>query len=38
MASTHTRVGRPAEVAVREARLWLRRETDDDLDLLEVAP
>jgi diaminopimelate decarboxylase len=37
MASTYNRVGRPAVVAVRdgETRLWLRRETDDDLDRLE---
>lgn len=37
MASTYNRVGRPAVVAVRkgESRLWLRRETDDDLDRLE---
>lgn len=37
MASSYNRVGRPAVVAVRdgETRLWLRRETDNDLDRLE---
>ncbi|MGQ0671091.1 MAG: diaminopimelate decarboxylase [Actinomycetota bacterium] len=38
MASNYTRVGRPAVVAVKDgrSRLWLRRETDDDLGRLEV--
>jgi diaminopimelate decarboxylase len=37
MASNYNRVGRPPLVAVRDggAELWLRRETDDDLDRLE---
>lgn len=40
MASTYNRVGRPAVVAVRDGvgRLWLRRETDEELDRLEVDP
>jgi hypothetical protein len=39
MASTYNRVGRPAVVAVRDGtdRLWLRRETVDDLERLEAA-
>jgi diaminopimelate decarboxylase len=38
MASNYNRVGRPAVVGVRDgdSRLWLRRETDDDLDRLEA--
>ena len=38
MANTYNRVGRPAVVAVRDgaSKLWLRRETDDDLDRLEI--
>ncbi len=38
MASNYNRAGRPAVVAVRAAgsELWLRRETDEDLDRLEV--
>jgi len=38
MASNYNRAGRPAAVAVSGGRstLWLRRETDDDLDRLEV--
>jgi diaminopimelate decarboxylase len=38
MASNYNRLGRPAVVGVRDgaASLWLRRETDDDLDRLEV--
>jgi diaminopimelate decarboxylase len=40
MASNYNRLGRPAVVGVRDgaASLWLRRETDDDLDRLEVTP
>jgi diaminopimelate decarboxylase len=40
MASNYNRLGRPAVVCVRGgvASLWLRRETDDDLDRLEVGP
>jgi diaminopimelate decarboxylase len=39
MASNYNRTPRPAVVAVEQgdARLWLRRETHDDLDRLEVA-
>lgn len=38
MASNYNRVGRPAVVAVKDgrSRMWLRRETDDDLGRLEV--
>jgi diaminopimelate decarboxylase len=38
MASNYNRVGRPAVVGVRDgtSRMWLRRETDDDLDRLEA--
>jgi diaminopimelate decarboxylase len=38
MASSYNRIGRPAVVAVREGEVlpWLRRETDDDLDRLEL--
>jgi diaminopimelate decarboxylase len=38
MASNYNRAGRPAVVTVKGGRseLWLRRETDDDLDRLEV--
>lgn len=38
MASNYNRVGRPAVVSVRDgrSRLWLRRETDDDLHRLEA--
>jgi diaminopimelate decarboxylase len=37
MASNYNRVGRPAVVGVRDgrSRVWLRRETDDDMDRLE---
>ncbi len=40
MASTYNRVGRPAVVAVLDGavRLWLRRESDEELDRLEVDP
>ena len=40
MASNYNRLGRPAVVGVRDgvATLWLRRETDEDLDRLEVGP
>jgi diaminopimelate decarboxylase len=40
MASNYNRLGRPAVVGVRDgvASLWLRRETDEDLDRLEVGP
>ena len=39
MASTYNRTPRPAVVAVQHGRaeLWLRRETHDDLDRLEVS-
>jgi diaminopimelate decarboxylase len=38
MSSSYNRIGRPAVVAVREGEVlpWLRRETDDDLDRLEL--
>jgi diaminopimelate decarboxylase len=39
IAGTCNRGGHPAVVVGDgESRLWLRRETDDDLDRLEVAP
>jgi diaminopimelate decarboxylase len=38
MASNYNKIGRPAVVAVHDgnSELWIRRETDDDLDRLEV--
>ena len=38
MASNYNRIGRPAVVGVRGSRaeLWVRRETDDDMERLEV--
>ncbi|MDQ4029298.1 MAG: diaminopimelate decarboxylase [Actinomycetota bacterium] len=38
MASNYNKIGRPAVVAVKDglSELWVRRETDEDLDRLEV--
>jgi diaminopimelate decarboxylase len=38
MASNYNKIGRPAVVAVKDghSQLWVRRETDEDLDRLEV--
>jgi diaminopimelate decarboxylase len=38
MASNYNKIGRPAVAAVKDghSELWVRRETDEDLDRLEV--